>query len=238
MNMIFASGREGIVVALAICTGGCATVHRFEVDAVKSEYVNVPGKAFCVVNGNPELGSDDLRFQQAREYVVTALSGRGMFEVDDTSQADLLVEVDFGQVGPIQRVELLEVPVWVSGDAINGILADPETKPGPRPRAVTLARMTATETGSGYDTHVTIITEYERFLRLSAREAQPDPDGPGPREVWSVVVENTSGHGDLDADLPLLVAAALDAVESDTGGIVEVDLKESDERIAFVRRGL
>jgi hypothetical protein len=84
-----------------------------------------------------------------------------------------------------------------------------------------------------------IVTYYDKFLRITAREDQHVVEGDAaPRTAWSLVVGNRDSNSDLREYLPLLVSAGLDAIGSESEQNQRVVLTAQDERVLFVKNGL
>lgn len=237
MNAAEVVWRRAILVAvLAMVGGGCATVHRCTVEAVCNRDVSVSGFAFCVESGNPSLNREDLRFREATQYVSTALSAHGFYEVVRREDATIVVEIDFGREGPIPRaVRRPAPPVAVAlppaGGGPGGMQppsGEDETAELPPPPPPVIIHRVQQE----------IVDDYEKFLRITARETPAAAGDRTPRQVWSVVVSITDPEEDVRTYLPLLAAAAMDAVGRDSGRPVEIVLGENDARVAFIKRGL
>ncbi|HEX9783968.1 MAG TPA: RNA polymerase sigma factor [Opitutaceae bacterium] len=79
---------------------------------------------------------------------------------------------------------------------------------------------------------------YEKYVRITARENPQQTGDYGSRELWSVYVTNENEDDDLREYLPLLVSAAMDAIDSDSKGRKLIDLGPNDARVVFVKSGM
>lgn len=213
---------------------GCSSTYRFQVEAVKSVEMPATAQSFRVVSANPELEESDLRFLEAAGYVKTALSSRGLYEAPANLEADIVVEIDFGLEGPFQEMRTYYVPATATNSP-SGSRGMSHALMG-RGRDSSLHESATQEIP---EVPVTVlVTVYDKFLRVSAREVAPSEGDRPQRELWSVLVSNRDESHDLRKYVPLLVTAAMDHMDQDMPEPKKIALKEQDARVAFVKRGL
>ena len=76
-------------------------------------------------------------------------------------------------------------------------------------------------------------------MELTAKENLFDQSGDIPaQEIWSVRVKNYDENDDLREYLPIMAASVADYVGEDTGTNHSVRLKEKDEVVQFIKRGI
>lgn len=234
--------RVVVLLGLAALFGGCATSYRFKVDAVKNEEAPAEEekKSFRVVSANPEMDEEDLRFQEAKQYVKTALSSKGMFEAPEGANADTVIEVDFGMEEPRTKFYTVSEPVYaVVGGGTRTVMVpvrDPVTG------RVTYIPQVVYDPPQreliGFQDRVVTVTVYEKYIRVTARETQEEAGDRPPREMWSVYVTNEDESDDIRKYVPLMVSAAMDSMDENTTSQKEIVLKQDDERIVFVKKGM
>jgi hypothetical protein len=216
-----------ILVGVASFLGGCVSTHRIEVDAIASPGQETEPISYRLESGHPHLGPGDAVFESVAAAVRTALSGRGWYEATDTAHADQIIQVDFGGSGPLKHYLIYlggygtDAPVSGGGPTGLHVLANGEV------------------TGPGADRvqHVSVIEKYEIFLRLTSRRPASQSERADFRQCWSVHLRVVVDENDPGRYLPMLIAAAMDHVNEDAPGIVEVELREDDPAIAFVQAG-
>ncbi len=212
-------------VVVVLLAAGCASSRRFRVDAIKSAEPAEEPVAYVIASGHPDLGSGDLAFDAVAHGVRTALSSKGWYEAADLAHAGQIVEIDFGCQGPVRHLVVytsnMPAPFSAPGIPLRLNAADP-THPG---------------IGNGMINHVNVYKEYDKFLRITAREAHA-ADGRPARQLWSVFVQRRDGVGKLDGYVSMLVAAAMDYVDENLPEPIDVDLRPDDDRVAFVEAGL
>jgi hypothetical protein len=227
----------GSVLMLA----GCATNYRFKVDAVKNQDVTYTEEkqSYRIVNANPEMTEEDLRFKEAEEYVKTALSSKGMYEAPPGTEADMNVEVDFGIEEPRTKYYTVSEPVYaVSGGGMRTVMVPVKDKNGNISYVPQVVYDPPTKELIGFQDRVVAVTVYEKYMRITARETPEEAGDRPPRELWSVYVSNEDENSDLREYVPLMVSAAMDEMNKDTSSQKEVVLNKDDERVTFVTKGL
>lgn len=231
-----------VLLGLTALFSGCATTYKFKVDAVKNESTEITEEkqSFKVVSANPEMDEEDLRFQEAREYVKTALSSKGMFEAPPGVEADMIVEVDFGMEEPRTKFYTVSEPVYaVVGGGTRTIMVpvrDPNTG------RITYVQQVVYDPPQreliGFQDRVVTVTVYEKYIRITARETQEEAGDRPPRELWSVYVTNEDESDDLRKYVPLMVSAAMDSIDENTSSQKTITLTQNDERVKFIKEGM
>ena len=227
-------------MAAVLGSSGCASTYRFQVDAVKNSQPVVEVHSFRVECANPEMEGSDLRFQEAAEYVKVALSAKGLYEAPPGTEAGMIVQLDFGLGEPEQEIRSYYMPVGTISPREIGSPAGTTRSAFP-----VVGRAPAnlfSETNPDdlmVEEQVTfVVTVYDKFLRLSAREAPTAENDHVQREIWSVLVSNRDESDDLRKYVPLLVTAAMDHVDENLPEPEDIVLSDTDARLAFVERGL
>ncbi len=236
----FSAARALLVLGGCALLAGCGSTYRFKVDAVKNPEVVEEKHSYRIASGNPEMDSEDLRFKEAEGYVKTALSSKGMYEAPPGTQADMVVEVDFGMEEPRTETREFEEPVYAEFRGPPQVMTVPVKDP--KTGAVRMVRMIVDgpirRELIGFQKRVVTVTVYEKYIRITAREAQSSDGDRPPREIWSVYVKNEDENDDLRKYVPLMVSAAMDSMDENSSSAKEVVLKDKDERVTFVKQGL
>ncbi len=225
--------------AFALLGGGCASPYTFKVDAINNP--DVEGyRSFKMVSSNAEFDENDLQYKEVSDYVKTTLSAQGLYEAPDTESADMIVDISFGVGEPQIDYKTYTTPIYAvssggprqvsipifdnKGNIIgyrNVTVYDP-----PRKQVV------------DFEEKMVPVTTYEKYLRLTARDNQNVDDSEAPAQVWSIYVKNKDESDDLRKYLPLMAAAAVPYVGASTESQKEITLKESDDEVTFVKRGM
>ena len=227
------------LVSLLMLGSGCATTYRFKVDAVKNQEIPDEKKSYSVVSANPEMDSEDLRFKEASEYVKTALSSKGMYEAPPGTDAEMVIEVDFGMEEPKTKFQTISEPVYALVGGGARTVTVPVTDSKGNVRYVTYVVYDPPQRELiGFQDRVITITVYEKYMRITSREAPGQAGDRPPRELWSVYVVNEDEKDDLREYVPLMVSAAMDSINENSSSKKDIVLKDSDDRVVFVKKGL
>ncbi len=153
----------------------------------------------------------------------------------------MVVEVDYGMEPPRREFKVIEEPVFATiqqPDTIQTVSQrDPKTGrvitytvrvPGARSRELI-----------GYQERLVSVIVNEKYMELTAKENLLEESGDVPaQEIWSVRVKNYDENDDLREYLPIMAASVADYVGEDTGTNQSVRLKEKDEVVQFIKRGI
>lgn len=230
-----------IGAALSLLLTGCNTTYEMEVDAIKNPQIQ-GAETYVIVPRDPEQDVNDLRYKETVDYIKTALSAKGMYEAIDPLDADMVIEVDYGMEPPRREFKVVEEPVFATiqePDRIQTVQQrDPKTGrvitytvriPGRRSRELI-----------GYEERLVSVVVNEKYMELTAKENMMEAvasDVPA-QEIWSVRVRNYDENDDLREYLPIMAASVADYVGEDTGDNQSIRLKENDEVVQFIKRGI
>ncbi len=226
---------------LGFLLAGCNTTYEMQVDAIKNPTIE-DAETYVIVPRDPEQDVNDLRYKETVEYIKTALSSKGMYEAIEVTEADMVIEVDYGMEPPRREFKVVEEPVFATiqePDRIQTVQQrDPKTGriitytvrvPGRRSRELV-----------GYEERLVSVVVNEKYMELTAKENMLDSissDIPA-QEIWSVRVRNYDENDDLREYLPIMAASVADYVGEDTGSNQSIRLKEDDEVVQFIKRGI
>lgn len=226
-------------LAAALLFAGCTTTTEIKIDSLaKPEAENAI--SYQIKNRNPLVADDSLRYKEAAGFVKTALSGKGMFEAPENTTADLVVDLDYGVGPPQQRRVTMSEPVYIT---LPGQIRTERVQVGTSKsgqaiyQTITVQDPPRTEF-VGYRDYVVTITVYEKHLKLAARENAPVVEGRPPQELWTIDVTSEGESRDIRKTLPLLVAASIDYVGTDSQGQKTIRIKDSHSDVAFVKKGM
>lgn len=227
--------------ALALLLSGCNTTYDMEVDAIKNPAIQ-DAESYVIIPRDPEQDVNDLRYKETVAYIKTALSGKGMYEAIDATKADMVIEIDYGMEPPRREFQVVEEPVFATiqePDTVQVVQRqDPKTGrvitytvrvPGRRSRELV-----------GYQERLVSVIINEKYMELTAKENMLEAaasDTPA-QEIWSVRVRNYDENDDLREYLPIMAASVADYVGEDTGTNHNVKIKENDEVVQFIKRGI
>ncbi len=219
-----------------------AKKHVFLVDAINNPDVQVrPGSSFTIISSDLKIDVKDPQYDDASRYVKTILSGLGYYEAPDRESADLLVDISYGTEDP--HIEFDVRTTIPSTSRVQDIL-DPTGRSNYPNRPFRVGN----DPGLGGNRRYTRIvrtedeiipkTIYGKFLKITVSENQPLGSKEGRNEAWSVKVINQNESTDIEKYLPLLAAAAIPYVGQRTQSQEKVVLRDRDENVLFVKKGM
>lgn len=229
----------GLATVVALWGAGCSTSYQVKVDSLAKPKAE-ESISYKIINKNPAVADDSLRYKEAASHVRTALSGKGLYEAHDIEKADLIVSLDYGVGPPQAKSEMVSEPVYIT---LPGQVRTERMQVGtdrngnPVYQTVTVQDPPRTEF-AGYREYLVTVITYEKFLRLNATENKPAAEGRPPSEIWTVDVTSEGESKDLRKALPILAAASIDYVGKDSKGQKTIRIKDTDKDVAFIRKGM
>lgn len=226
-----------LALAALVALSGCTRTYSVKVDAIHNPQV-VGGHSFKIVGKQAGMDETDPAFRQASRLVKTALSGHGMYEAPEPDEAEVVVEIDYG-IGP-RRLKIEREPTSLEmRDPLARIgLADYQRNPMGRPRMTTMDGREIQEILPS-ESEERIVSEYDKHLSISAREAVPasEQGDKRARELWRVEVSIRDEDSELSELLPVLAGAASDYIGAKTDARETIRVAEKGDSVTFVQGG-
>lgn len=178
---------------------------------VKIDAINDPQKAmgssYRLKLRDPSGSLSDSVAAEAESRIRDALAARGLFEAPAGTAPDMVIDAEYG-IGPGQ----MKI-VYQPRDSMGPIYGGPSPG-GAKP-----------------------IMVFEKFIKLSAREATADdvtpPKGRSAHrgeEIWSLHVSVEDPKRDLEPYLEVLASSAVDYIGANTGAEKYVDVEDKEAR--------
>lgn len=231
---------QALSVLLGGClvwAGGCASsAHKVKVDAI-AKPVRSDVQSYVLKSKDPRLGEENLRHREAADFVRTALSGKGLYEAPSADRADMVIELDYGMEAPRSKIERVSVPVYaqVGGGVRYDSVPVTDSRGNTSFRTVAVYVPPRTEV-VGYEDVPRMVTVYEKYLKISARENKPASEGRPPAELWSIHASTEDESKDLRKYLPIIASATVDFIGQDTSNQTTVKVKADGADVQFIRR--
>ena len=239
------SGRLGLVgillvLVLGLATSGCKTTKTYTVNIEsKSTPQKMTGKqSYRIVTRNRENDESSLRYKEAEEQIRTALSGIGLYEAPNPEGADMVVEIDYGVSPPKEIMKEYEEPIYIT---VQGRMEQQiRVVKGPKgqPVAISVPVYRPPETVyAGSQTRYRPSTVYDKYLTISGVGLDREQGDERRDPLWTVNVTNQNESDDLREHIPVMVAAALDYIGTNTEEEKKVKIRENDQDVAFIKAG-
>ncbi|MBI4625439.1 MAG: hypothetical protein HY736_19740 [Verrucomicrobia bacterium] len=214
---------SALAAAVALLGAGCATTHEVKVTSIcRPTPANRDIASFNVRTRTRVAEEDTLRYKEAVQHIRTALSAKGLYEAPTAASADMIVEIDYGIAPPRVKYAERERAVF----AVPGHPTDGRHPWDPTKEMV------------GYESTVYPVVIREKHLSIYGRENKPWAEGQPPGEIWRVEVCDEDESQDLRGHLPILASAAMNEIGRNTDGPTTTTLRENDEAVRFIKKGL
>lgn len=228
------------VAATFAFAAGCSTTptYKVKVDAI-SRPVPPATQSYKLKSKDPRLGEENLRYREAAEFIRTALSGKGLYEAPNDDKADMVVELDFGMEAPRSKIERVSTPVYaqVGGGVRYDSIPVTDARGNTSMRTVAVYDPPKSEL-IGYDDVPRMVTIYEKYLKITARENKPASEGRPPTELWSIHASAEDESKDLRKYLPIMAAASVDYIGGDSSNQQVVKVRADGPGVDFIRKGM
>lgn len=225
---------------LALLFTGCSTssTYAVKVDAI-TKPEPVAAQSFKLKSKDPRLGEESLRYREAAEFVKTALSGKGLYEAPSEEKADMIVELDYGMDAPRAKMERVSVPVYaqVGGGVRYESVPVTDSRGNTSYRTVAVYEPPRSEL-VGYDNAPRMVTIYEKYLKITARENKGAAEGRPPAELWSIHASAEDESKDLRKYLPIMASATVDYIGQDSSTQQVVKVRADGPGVDFIRKGM
>jgi hypothetical protein len=235
---LLASSAAAFAVTLL---AGCATssTYKVKVDAITKPVPTSNGVSYKLKSKDPRLGEENLRYREAAEFVRTALSGKGLYEAPSEDKADMIVELDYGMDAPRAKMERVSVPVYaqIGGGVRYDSVPVTDSRGNTSFRTVAVYDPPRNEL-VGYDDMPRMVTIYEKYLKITARENKAASEGRPPAELWSIHASAEDESKDLRKYLPIMASATVDYIGQDSSSQKVIKVRADGPGVDFIRKGM
>jgi len=212
------------ILASLIFLSGCSTVYRVKLNALTNPDINLSKiENYSIKSGNPRVYKEDLEYKKFEKYVKKALASQGWYEKieSQSNEADMNIDIAYGVSQPKIIFKKVTRPVQTSVTISMG------SSRGQRTGSRIPVRVTRME-------NVIIpTTEYEKFLRITARENTED-SYEMPVQIFTVYIKIQDKSNDLGKYMPVLVAVMMDHIGKETDNTEEIKITANDEAVEFI----
>jgi hypothetical protein len=224
---------------LVVPFAGCATssTYKVKVDAITKPVPTANAVSYKLKSKDPKLGEENLRYREAAEFVRTALSGKGLYEAPNEETADMIVELDYGMDAPRSKVERVSTPVYaqIGGGVRYDSVPVVDSRGNTSFRTVAVYDPPRNEL-IGYDDVPRLVTIYEKYLKITARENKAASEGRPPAELWSIHASAEDESKDLRKYLPIMASATVDYIGQDSSSQKIVKVRADGPAVDFIRK--
>jgi hypothetical protein len=230
-----------LVCILALC--GCATFSnmgkaRFNISVDSLAASGATGKkTYLLLPGNQGVTVADLQFKEYAEYLKRVLGKKGYVYTESKDEANLAIYLAYGMGDPETHQYSYDLPVWgrtgyyASSSQVAEAVVDGQTKY----RAYTT--YTPAYGLIGYNTYIDSVTTYTRFAVLTAYDYDQFKKDGTEVQLWKTTINSTGSSDDLRLIFPVLMAASIPYLATDTGSKVYLSMYETDAIVQEIKGG-
>ena len=235
-----------ITIAILFCIfllNGCSTLShigssRFYVAVDSLATSNAPlKKTYLLLPGNSGVTEADLQFKEYATYLKRVLEQKGYIYASSKEEADLAVYLSYGIGDPEVYQYSYNEPTWGYSGYLRARthVVTETTKDGEK---IYRSYVTYAPTYgiTGYTTYVGSKTVYNRFAVITAFEYdQLKKEEEKEVQLWKTTITSTGASDDLRRIFPVLMAASIPYLATDTGHKVHVTISENDNVVLKVK---
>lgn len=221
-----------ITFITAVAIAGCSLGVPLQVDSISNP--NLPAeKTYVLLSGVPQVGSEDLYFQEFSRYFREILARAGYSEARSPAQAALAIYLGYGMsTGETVRYAH-SLPVYgVEGGETITLRETTRDAAGAVTETTRTFLVPMHQRVVGQDLRVGTYVNYTAFATLEARPAGEDRKGP---TFWRITVTSTTESRDLRRLMPYMAAAAAPYIGRNTGEAVRIKLQSDDPLVKGLR---
>lgn len=231
--------RKLFTLTLTCLVFGCATVEdksqfNISVDSLAS-ISGATKKTYLLLPGNDGITWDDLQLQEYAVYLMRVLNAQGFISAERIEDADIAIVLSYGIGDPQTTQYSYTLPTWgqtgISSSHTYGT-ASVYGKTGTYSGTTTY---TPSYGVTGYTSHLGSMTTYFRYARITAYDYKAFRETEKQIQLWRTLATSSGSSGDLRRVFPVLIAATVPYLATNTGKQIPVELYESDKVVKAVK---
>ena len=192
-------------------------------------------KTYVLVTGTEGAAANDLQFMEYAKYVERVLSERGFQSVTSSDTADMAIVMNYGIGEPQTTTYSYSLPVWGRKGGGRTTFNASTCGAGGCAHTTGTAYQQPTYGVVGAVNRTGTVTTYFRYLILEAVDLGEYRRSQAVVPIWKTTITSSGSSGDLRRVMPILVAAGLPYIATDTGQQIELRLYETDDRVLRVK---
>ena len=234
MNRVHDKILASLLVVFAFFIQGCGPTYHIRVDSISAPTYE-SGKYYMLFPAKKGTHQNDLQFLEFSEYIHRALIERGYTETKEFEKVDLAIFLNYGIGNPQTSSYTYSLPVYGSkGGGTSTFIASTTSSSGYSNTTGTIT--TAPKFGVvGANTYSGTNTSYFRFLSIEAIDAKTYRKTKENIPFWKTTISSSGSSGDLRRVFPVLVAASLPYLGTNTKRQIKVRVGENSRKVNFIK---
>lgn len=218
-----------LIIALSGCTG--FSVH---VDSLASPNAPIK-KKYLLMPGNEGVTWDDLQFQEYALYLIRALESKGYVSTPSIEEADVAIMLSYGIGDPQEHQHSFSVPTYGQTGISSSTTRGTASTYGNITSLNAYTSYTPSYGVTGYKTYSRTRTTYFRYALITGYDLEEYKKTEKPVQLWQTTVTSRGTSGDLRRVFPVLIAASIPYLASDSGKKVKVLMLETEDAVKVVK---
>ncbi|NLD36068.1 MAG: hypothetical protein GX654_04285 [Desulfatiglans sp.] len=230
-----------LMCILALC--GCSTLSNFgrarfsiAVDSLAASGADSK-KTYLLLPGNQGVTEADLQFKEYAEYLKRVLNKKGYVYTESKDDADVAIYLAYGMGDPETHLYSYDMPVWGRTGYYASRTRVAETTTDGKTSYRTYTTYTPSYGFIGYNSYIDSVTTYMRFAVITAYDYSQFKKDETEVQLWKTTVSSTGTTDDLRRIFPMLMAASIPYLATDTGRKVYMTMYETDPVVQEIKRG-
>lgn len=219
---------------LVILQGCSTTKYHVNVDSIstteaqeKTEYV--------LLSDNNKININDLQFKEYASYINKALKILGYEKAATITDAGVAIFLSYSISEPKQHQYSYSIPTYGQTGVSSSNTYGTVNTYGNNANYASTTTYIPTYGITGSTSHIGTSITYTRIMQLTAFDVSNYSEDKEMTNLWKTSVISSGSSGDLRFIFPVLVAAAMPYIGTNTGRKIELSLSEDDKNVLEIR---
>ncbi|HRU39279.1 MAG TPA: hypothetical protein P5511_05330 [Candidatus Goldiibacteriota bacterium] len=223
-----------LLLSLSLLSG-CARYYIVNIDSINNRE-EVTEKTYILIPGNKDTSASDLQFREYAHFASAALAKNGYKLADSAKDASVEIYLSYGIGEPEKHVYSYAEPLW-GQVRTNAYTYSQEitAADGVSKTYYSTTRIDPEYGVTGFTTRTGTYTSYKKFIVLDAYSTKKR-DNNRLENIWRTSISSTGTTKDLRKIFPVLLAAAVKYIGSNTGEEIVIEFPEESEAVAEIRK--
>ena len=223
-----------VILPLLFVVAGCGARFVVNVDSINSGY-ELQKNNYILLSSNEGVDVNDLQFQEYSQYIKRALSSLGFIEATDFNSAEVGIFLRYGIGDPQVTPFSFSEPVY--GQTGGGMSTFSMSTHGSSGYAKTHGTIYSSPTYGvvGSKTYSGTSVSYFRYMIIDCIDLGVYHRDKTMQQLWKTTVTSSGRSSDLREVFPVLVAASVPYIGTNTGKQIRIHLFENESRVKQIK---
>ena len=192
-------------------------------------------KTYILLPSNKGTKVDDLQFKEYATYVTRALQTKGFVQAETFQKANVSIFLGYGIGDPKEHKYTYSIPTWGKTGVSSSTTTGTIDSYGSSASYSGTTTYTPTYGVTGSTTHSDSYTTCSRFMTLAGVDSDKFRKSKKLVDLWRTTVTSSGSSCDLRRVFPVLVAASIDYIATNTRNKISVQLFERDDHVQRIK---